>query len=134
MDQINPNTITIGAKVVYVPKHLANVPGGPPIDVDNLGVVTSINDTYIFVRYLGDQHSKATYPRDLYSLKDREDLAEMVPDLKMEIVIEFKTDKEMTEFIRDDDKMEALKMDAFERFGRHSAALNLIERRIEIMY
>lgn len=26
------------------------------------GVITSVNDTYAFVRYSGDQHSKATHP------------------------------------------------------------------------
>jgi hypothetical protein len=29
------------------------------------GTVTSVNDTYVFVRYAGDSHSKATHPRDL---------------------------------------------------------------------
>ena len=34
------------------------------------GVITSWNDTYIFVRYGGDNHSKATSPRDLdWSIK-----------------------------------------------------------------
>jgi hypothetical protein len=30
-----------------------------------IGVITSFNDCYIFVRYGGDVHSKATYPEDL---------------------------------------------------------------------
>lgn len=29
------------------------------------GVITSVNDTYVFVRYKGDEHSKATYPDEL---------------------------------------------------------------------
>lgn len=29
------------------------------------GVITSVNDTYVFVRYAGDQTSKATRPEDL---------------------------------------------------------------------
>lgn len=29
------------------------------------GMITSVNDTYVFVRYAGDQHSKATSPEDL---------------------------------------------------------------------
>jgi hypothetical protein len=29
------------------------------------GVITSVNDAYVFVRYAGDQQSKATNPADL---------------------------------------------------------------------
>ena len=29
------------------------------------GVITSVANTIVFVRYTGDHHSKATYPRDL---------------------------------------------------------------------
>jgi hypothetical protein len=29
------------------------------------GVITSVNSTYVFVRYRGDTGSKATYPEDL---------------------------------------------------------------------
>lgn len=29
------------------------------------GVITSVNDTYVFVQYVGDRHSKATRPEDL---------------------------------------------------------------------
>ena len=30
-----------------------------------LGVITSVNDSYVFVRYGNDLHSKATNPSDL---------------------------------------------------------------------
>lgn len=36
---------------------------------DEDGVITSVNDTYVFVRYGGDQHGKATRPEDL-TLRD----------------------------------------------------------------
>jgi hypothetical protein len=29
------------------------------------GTITSVNEQYVFVRYLGDKHSKATMPEDL---------------------------------------------------------------------
>lgn len=41
-----------GSRVVYTP-------------TKEDGVVTSINDKYVFVRYGGDTHSKATSPGDL---------------------------------------------------------------------
>jgi len=48
----------IGAGVVYTPTH------GDRED----GVITSVGDRYVFVRYRGDQHSKATSPDDLTRL------------------------------------------------------------------
>lgn len=39
-----------------------------------IGIVTSKNDTYVFVRYFGNTGSKATKPEDLYSLHERLDL------------------------------------------------------------
>jgi len=48
----------IGAGVVYTPTH-----GGRED-----GVITSVGDRYVFVRYRGDQHSKATSPDDLTRL------------------------------------------------------------------
>ena len=65
------NNINIDDPVVYMPKHL-----GRTILYKNLGRVTSKNDTFVFVRYLGDEHSQATNPLDLYSLKNRPDLIE----------------------------------------------------------
>lgn len=48
----------VGAGVVYLP------PGRPRED----GVITSVNDRYVFVRYDGDKGSKATTPTDLILL------------------------------------------------------------------
>jgi hypothetical protein len=64
----------IGRGVVYKPSHFYErvVPGfwatamvedDPSRQED--GVIISVNDTYVFVRYTGDQHSKATRPGDL---------------------------------------------------------------------
>lgn len=48
----------VGDGVIYYPC------GGPAED----GVITSVNDHYVFVRYTGDRHSKATRPADLLLL------------------------------------------------------------------
>lgn len=42
----------VGHKVVYTPTM-------------EYGTITSCNDSYAFVRYFGDTHSKATKPSDL---------------------------------------------------------------------
>lgn len=47
--------------VVYRPE------GRPPED----GVITDVNERYVFVRYRGDQHSKATDPGMLEPLGAR---------------------------------------------------------------
>lgn len=49
---------SIGKGVVYVCRH----------GREN-GVITSVNDTWVFVRYAGDEHSKATAPEDLHLLR-----------------------------------------------------------------
>jgi hypothetical protein len=70
--------IQIGDKVVYIPKHLLIADTHDIIKTENLGVVTSLNDTYVFVRYKGKSHSQATKPEDLFSLKNRPDLADQI--------------------------------------------------------
>ena len=70
--------IQVGDKVVYVPKHLLIGPSEQIIKMENLGVVTSKNENYVFVRYRLDSHSKATRAEDLFSLKDRPDLKELL--------------------------------------------------------
>ena len=50
---------SIGAKVVYIPF----ADRGPVFKEE--GVITSCNDEFVFVRYEGDFHSKATRPDDL---------------------------------------------------------------------
>ena len=51
----------IGDGVVYSPDH------GPAED----GTITGTSDRYVFVRYAGDSHSKATAPEDLTLLARR---------------------------------------------------------------
>lgn len=49
----------IGRYVVYTPFE------GCSDNQKELGVITSVNDTYVFVRYGDELHSKATRPEDL---------------------------------------------------------------------
>jgi len=51
----------VGCGVVYTPGH------GPRED----GVITSVGDRLVFVRYAGDAASKATSPGDLEPLTGR---------------------------------------------------------------
>ncbi|OBY33506.1 hypothetical protein [Mycolicibacter kumamotonensis] len=46
----------VGHKVVYRAPHLASDSPGEE------GVITSVSDSYAYVRYGADVHSKATYP------------------------------------------------------------------------
>jgi hypothetical protein len=68
--------INIGDKVVYIPRDLLMGDKSKMVKDENLGEVTSKNDTYVFVRYNGKTGSQATEPADLYSLKYRQDLQE----------------------------------------------------------
>lgn len=54
----------IGHGVVYRPRHY-------PPDTEQ-GVITSVNDTYVFVRYGTNTHSKATRPEQLELLTPEE--------------------------------------------------------------
>jgi hypothetical protein len=61
----------VGFGVVYSPGHYherwtgMGLLSSPALGRKVNGVITSVNDTYVFVRYAGDQHSKATAPKDL---------------------------------------------------------------------
>ena len=68
-------------KVVYIPDHMITADANNRLADENLGIVTSVNDTYVFVQYLGNTNSQATRPENLYSLEYRQDLADKVPDL-----------------------------------------------------
>ena len=57
LDTRDLNASCIGKRVVYTPLNSRGV--------QEEGVITSFNDIFIFVRYDGDTHSKATYPHDL---------------------------------------------------------------------
>jgi hypothetical protein len=45
----------LGSKVAYLPR----------VGEPEHGVITGVNDTYVFVLYLGDRTAKATRPADL---------------------------------------------------------------------
>ena len=57
---IDPRPEDIGRKVVYRARF-----GLLDVDVAEEGVITSINNDYVFVRYGHDSASKATHRRDL---------------------------------------------------------------------
>lgn len=70
--------INVGDKVVYIPEYLLMGDKTKMVEDKNLGIVTSKNDEYVFVRYLGNTGSQATNPLDLYTLRNRPDLAEKI--------------------------------------------------------
>jgi hypothetical protein len=70
--------INVDDEVVYIPKHLLVGPKEDMVKTENLGTVISKNDDFIFVRYLNQELSKATKAEELYTLKNRPDLAEQI--------------------------------------------------------
>jgi hypothetical protein len=61
-----------GLPVVYVLNYLH----GKEIKDDQLGIVSSVNDTYAFVKYKTSQSTQATNPEDLFPIHNRPDLIE----------------------------------------------------------
>jgi hypothetical protein len=70
--------ISVGDEVVYIPKDLLMGDKSRMVKPENLGSVTSVNDKYAFVRYKDTECSQATRPEDLYTLKNRPDLAQQL--------------------------------------------------------
>lgn len=68
--------IKIGDKVIYIPDHLLIGDHDKMILIENLGIVTSKNDRFVFVRYNGETNSKATNAEQLFSIRNRPDLIE----------------------------------------------------------
>ena len=66
--------INVGDNVVYIPRHLLSGPKENMFKNENIGVVTSKNDKYIFVRYRDKSGSEATSANDLFTLRNRPDL------------------------------------------------------------
>ena len=56
---------SIGASVKYIP-----APYSDTIVPSDFGIITSVNDSFVFVRYDKDIHSKATKPKDLRFVKE----------------------------------------------------------------
>lgn len=71
-------------KVIYIPKFLlmaaSDIGKRSMIKTENVGVVTSTNDSYVFVRYLNNEGSQATSPDDLYFIDHRPDLQQLLND------------------------------------------------------
>ena len=65
--------INIGDEVVYIPRHLLAGPKEKMVVEENIGIVTSKNDLYVFVRYK-NAGSQATLANELYALRNRPDL------------------------------------------------------------
>jgi hypothetical protein len=57
----------IGKAVIYRPDDDGSYK--PTARRAEQGIVTSVNDVWVFVRYGSDHHSKATAPRDLEPLR-----------------------------------------------------------------
>jgi len=70
-----------GDKVVYIPAHMITASDKHRLADENLGIVTSKNDTFVFIQFLGNIQSQAVKPEDLYTLEWRHDLQEKIPDL-----------------------------------------------------
>ncbi len=68
----------IGNEVIYIPKYLLEGDRDFMEKNENLGVVTSTNKRYVFVKYLGKDTSEATNPNDLYFIENRTDLIEIL--------------------------------------------------------
>jgi hypothetical protein len=60
----------VGRGVVYNPEVGLRRELGYGHDRQEDGVITSVNDTYVFVRYTGDQTAKATRPEQLQFLSE----------------------------------------------------------------
>jgi hypothetical protein len=73
LDQIN-----VGDQVIYIPEYLLIGPKCEMEKRENLGTVTSKNERFVFVRYLGNTGSQATDPNDLFTIRNREDLKEIL--------------------------------------------------------
>ena len=67
-----------GMKVLYIPTHLLSRDSSEMIKEENLGVVTSKNDKYIFVQFKDKDNSVAVKAQHLYTLKYRDDLANLI--------------------------------------------------------
>ena len=63
---INPTTADVGRRVLYRPRH----------SPDEAGVITSFNDSFVFVRYGDLSESQATMHEDLHWVR----LASLRPD------------------------------------------------------
>ena len=74
-----PKDFKVGDKVVYIPQHLLVGDSDKMIKEENLGIVTSINDTCVFVKYNSSpNNSQSTNAEDLFWIDNRPDLIEKI--------------------------------------------------------
>lgn len=73
-----PSDFKEGDEVLYIPKNLLMGEKSKMVKESNLGVVTSLNDLYVFVRYMGNTGSQATNADDLFWINNRPDLQEIL--------------------------------------------------------
>lgn len=66
--------IKTGDEVVYIPKYLLTGDKNQMIKEENLEIVTSKNDYFVFVLFKGKNGSQATKAEDLFALRNRPDL------------------------------------------------------------
>lgn len=74
----DPSRFAAGDEVVYIPPDLLIGEKSEMVKHENLGVVTSVNDMFVFVKYIGNTGSQATNPEDLFWIKNRPDLLEIL--------------------------------------------------------
>ena len=67
-----------GDFVIYIPAHLLSGHKRGMIEKKHLGIVSSKNEIYVFVKYDGNETAQATNPDDLYFLNNRPDLVESI--------------------------------------------------------
>jgi hypothetical protein len=72
------NKIKIGDKVVFIPHHLLIGDKNAMVQEKNLGIVTSVNDHFAFVRFNNQTGSEACKANDLFTLDNRPDLQELL--------------------------------------------------------
>ena len=65
-------------KVLYIPNQLLMGDKDKMVQTNNLGVVSSKNEKFVFVQYIGNTNSQATDPVDLFFLTARPDLVKII--------------------------------------------------------
>ncbi len=80
-----PKPFDVHAEVIYIPKHLLSGERHLMEKHENLGVVTSKNEKYVFVKYLGKTTSNATSPKDLYFIDNRPDLKSILREENIDV-------------------------------------------------
>lgn len=74
--QMNLEMLNRGDLVIYIDEKRLIGPKEEMIKDENLGIVSSKNDTYVFVKF--ETSIQACRPQDLYTLRNRPDLIEKI--------------------------------------------------------